>query len=1091
MSQAHHTDDVGKILMGVQADLKALRTNLAATVKGDSGAVPTEAARKMQAVQLLVDRAEQDIKLKTEAVLHATLNEQYTTLPAIRDTNKRRATTGARGHSAGASQRLTVQDQLNSKRQMDMIMRPEGKQARQFLEERFGVTAPAAPKAKDAHKLRGTLIRKKNSEASVLPASVRGDPQGVPPKLTQKDVSRGMEDLMNRGFIPKHVDLTPAFVKMPAPVLCGQVQMHPWTEQFVKQEPYTNTLGFNLSGIKMDIVTRAQTLDLNQARARTTNSMRHAPETNRSDRTDPKTDRSIPITVVQPTTVNINANLPPSAGAGAADGAGSPRDYNQLLDEFSLHQFIIRRGSTLTNTPEFESYRRKHASAWGPIQDVINGLEQLLSRYAVPVAYVDGNKVALLSQIDFRAPSVDDMIDCLVNLDQVLELIKLPGRRYKGSNKDVVATLRLQAVYRGHLCRRGFRDSMWRFRAALTIQRLWKTVTTCRATAKIVEQVVEKRRRDFEALSKKLRQDWQLLKRRKRVVVHMPSISREEAQRVSMEDFLIRQNLQMGRLTWIASSDVEVVYVSPFPLSPDVVQYYTKFLQIQGLEHPDDRFKCVHPENYDRFPSHFALATTLLYSPRCLKRIANYCKGKEAYIIPGIVGPDDVKVATHLRMPMLSPEPQLAAVYGSKSGSKRIFSVAEVNTPPGAYDLYSEHETIHSLARLIFERLDVKVWLLKIDDEFAGRGHASLDVTQLQCHQALTRERERSMSLWLDPNKQQAALNKVVEELARVVPRAVRIAHKRLFPTWEGFLETFTRVGGVIEAVPTGAVASPEVNLLIEPSGEVVVQSTHDQVFSADYQYVGATFPQKSTNQTALRQAAMAVGKACMDKGITGYLSVDFVSFNDADGMQRLWAVDLNIGLTDTAVSFEVFRFITSGHYNAVENAFRVDVEEHPDDSRSSADGSTLDESAASGHGQAVRGYAVCDMLYHPNLATVQYNVFFNLCRLKGVHFDLQDKMGTAFLLVDSFAGGVISLLTVGKDNASSLRLLAEGLDFIQLQLGVSRSVSDKFLPEGHFKTSLKEIKGRLDAAVESAKQEREERKLQQQQSREMDLANS
>ena len=36
--------------------------------------------------------------------------------------------------------------------------------------------------------------------------------------------------------------------------------------------------------------------------------------------------------------------------------------------------------------------------------------------------------------------------------------------------------------------------------------------------------------------------------------------------------------------------------------------------------------------------------TVLLYSPRCLRRIANMCRGKDAYIIPGIVGPDDLKV---------------------------------------------------------------------------------------------------------------------------------------------------------------------------------------------------------------------------------------------------------------------------------------------------------------------------------------------------------------------------------------------------------------------------------------------------------------
>lgn len=79
-------------------------------------------------------------------------------------------------------------------------------------------------------------------------------------------------------------------------------------------------------------------------------------------------------------------------------------------------------------------------------------------------------------------------------------------------------------------------------------------------------------------------------------------------------------------------------------------------------------------------------------------------------------------------------------------------------------------------------------------------------------------------------------------------------------------------------------------------------------------------------------------------------------------------------------------------------------------------------------------------------------------------------------MLVDSFAGGVISLLTVGKDTLGSLRLLAEGLDFVQLQLGVNRSHSDKFLPEGGFRVSFKEIKTRLEVKVQEKKRADQER---------------
>jgi hypothetical protein len=45
-----------------------------------------------------------------------------------------------------------------------------------------------------------------------------------------------------------------------------------------------------------------------------------------------------------------------------------------------------------------------------------------------------------------------------------------------------------------------------------------------------------------------------------------------------------------------------------------------------------------------------------------------------------------------------------------------------------AYDIYERKEFEQALSRLIANNLDVNIWIFKIDDEFGGRGHASLDV---------------------------------------------------------------------------------------------------------------------------------------------------------------------------------------------------------------------------------------------------------------------------------------------------------------------------------------------------------------------------
>lgn len=47
----------------------------------------------------------------------------------------------------------------------------------------------------------------------------------------------------------------------------------------------------------------------------------------------------------------------------------------------------------------------------------------------------------------------------------------------------------------------------------------------------------------------------------------------------------------------------------------------------------------------------------LLYSPRVMKRIRSMIKGKQAYIVPGVVSGDDIKLSIRFDIPMLSGEP--------------------------------------------------------------------------------------------------------------------------------------------------------------------------------------------------------------------------------------------------------------------------------------------------------------------------------------------------------------------------------------------------------------------------------------------------
>ena len=96
--------------------------------------------------------------------------------------------------------------------------------------------------------------------------------------------------------------------------------------------------------------------------------------------------------------------------------------------------------------------------------------------------------------------------------------------------------------------------------------------------------------------------------------------------------------------------------------------------------------------------------------------------------------------------------------------------------------------------------------------------------------------------------------------------------------------------------------------------------------------------------------------------------------------------------------------------------------------------------------------YVICSldrfMVYvpvavHDPLRSAHDDSFFKLCRMRGIVFDAQNKIGTLFLLVDSIVGGAISFICVSRSKIKALELTVQVLTFVIRNFGVDTGASE------------------------------------------------
>ena len=398
---------------------------------------------------------------------------------------------------------------------------------------------------------------------------------------------------------------------------------------------------------------------------------------------------------------------------------------------------------------------------------------------------------------------------------------------------------------------------------------------------------------EFERLKPHLNDLWNALSAREEepyTSVVIPSLTLDQAELSKLEAASFYEERLLFLLIRLRNPQAHMVYVTSQPIHPLILEYY--FQLLVGIPASHARARLTLLCAYDA--SQRSLTQKILERPRLIQRIRyGIPDASRAFMTVFNSTSLERRLAVLLGIPLNGVDPSLTSL-GTKSGSRKVFREAGVALPEGFDDLRSEDDIVAALDALRERRPGIRRAVLKLDDSFSGEGNAIFQYPRVS---------------W------RGAIRDALADLTFCVPTQR-----------DGYQRKFAEMGGIVEEfLEYPESASPSVQLRIDPHGEVVLLSSHDQILggSSCQVFQGCRFPAAEAYRRQIQQSARRIGEVLARKGVVSRFGVDFfVGRQSGQTEWKILALEINLRIGGTTHPFLALQFLTAGHLDPETGSF-------------------------------------------------------------------------------------------------------------------------------------------------------------------------